>query len=38
MQILHAQPVIRRVSLGPALTIQYSTEYKNPPIKKLLEN
>lgn len=38
MQILHAQPVISRVSLGPALTIQYSTEYKNPPINKLLEN
>lgn len=38
MQILHAQPVISRVSLGPALTIHYSIEYKNPPINKLLEN
>lgn len=38
MQILHAQPVISRESLGPALTIQYSTEYKNSPINKLLEN
>lgn len=38
MQIVHAQPVISGVSLGPALTIQYSTEYKNPLINKLQEN